>query len=185
MGAFPVTQWEWEFVMGDNPSRFPGDDRPVEMVSWQDCQLFITKLNHMEGTDRYRLPSEIEWEYACRARDSTDYYYYNDIDRLEDYSWFVLNSDMETHDVGQKKPNKWNLYDMLGNVWEWCEDSWHDDYRNAPRSNSVWKGRGNIFQVDRGGSWHSTDDKCISTYRDYNLRADRTPYLGLRLAFST
>ena len=184
MGVFPVTQWEWEFVTGDNPSRFKGDERPVEMVSSRDSREFISRLNAMENTDRYRLPSEVEWEYACRARDRTDYYFHNDVDTLEEYAWFVRNSAFGTHEVGQKRANKWGLHDMLGNVWEWCEDSWHDDYNGAPLSNSIWRAGKNIFQVDRGGSWDSTEDKCLSAYRDWNLKTDRAPYLGLRLAFS-
>ena len=184
IGKKPVTQWEWEVLMGGNPAHFIGDEHPVEMVSWRDCQEFIDRLNMLEGTDRYRLPSEMEWEYACRAGDPKDYYFNNDVDRLEKYAWFLDNSELQTHDVGQKKPNKWGLHDMLGNVWEWCEDNWHDSYIGAPRDRRPWSIREDYYHVDRGGSWDSSGEKCISTCRDWNMPGDHASYIGFRLAFS-
>ena len=184
VGAFPVTQWQWEVIMGNNPSRFKGDDHPVEMVSWRDCGIFIDNLNMLEGTDKYRLLTEAEWEYACRAGDSRDYFFNNNVKKLSEYAWFDENSGSCTHDVGQKKPNKWGLYDMLGNVWEWCEDNWHDNYEGAPRHNRAWTGEKGYYHVDRGGSWNSSTEKCNSTCRDWNLPGEHAPFIGLRLAMS-
>ena len=184
IGTYPVTQWEWEAVMGYNPSHFKGDERPVEMVSWRDCKMFIDYLNLLEDTDGYRLPSEVEWEYACRAGDPMDYYFNNDNDVLDRYAWFRNNSDSRTHDVGKKKTNKIGLHDMLGNVWEWCEDNWHENYYGAPHTNKPWLGKGDLSRVDRGGSWESSEEKCTSTCRDWNVPLDHAPYLGFRLVLS-
>ena len=184
IGAFPVTQWQWEVIMGDNPSVFKGDEHPVEMVSWRDCEIFIENLNMLEGTDRYRLPTEAEWEYACRAGDSRDYFFNNNIKMLAEYAWFEENSGKQTHDVGGKRPNKWGLYDMLGNVWEWCEDNWHDNYEGAPGYNRAWTGKKGYYHVDRGGSWSSSHEKCNSTCRDQNLPGEHASFIGFRMAMS-
>jgi formylglycine-generating enzyme required for sulfatase activity len=123
MGKYEVTQEQWRAVMGDNPSYFTGNDNlPVEQVSWDDVQEFIRKLNAKEGTDKYRLPSEAEWEYACRAGTTTRYSFGDSESRLGEYAWYTDNSGSKTHPVGQKKPNPWGLYDMHGNVWEWVLD---------------------------------------------------------------
>ena len=128
-----VTQRQWTAVMGNNPSFFQncGDDCPVDHVSWNDVQEFIRKLNQQEGSDVYRLPTEAEWEYACRAGSTTRFCYGDDEKRLGEYAWFEENSDGRTHPVGQKKPNAWGLYDMHGNVWEWCQD-WYGEYPHGP-----------------------------------------------------
>lgn len=184
MGIYPVTQKDWKKLMGDDPSRFKGDDRPVENVSWRDAQNFIIKLNKIEKRGGYRLPTEIEWEYACRAGDPSDYFYENRDEELGRYAWYDENSGGSTRPVGRKKPNKWGLYDMLGNVWEWCSDRWHDDYSGAPRENDVWESDGDIFRVDRGGSWDSSADKCTPNCRDWNSPMDKAPYLGFRLVLT-
>jgi formylglycine-generating enzyme required for sulfatase activity len=124
MGKYPVTQKQWKAVMGNNPSHFKGDDRPVEYVSWYDVLGFVEKLNELEGTDKYRLPSEAEWEYACRAGTTTRYSFGDSEAKLRKYGWYDGNSRRETHPVGKKKPNPWGLYDIHGNVWEWCQDKW-------------------------------------------------------------
>ncbi len=116
MGKYEVTQKQWHEVMGTNPSTFKGDDLPVESVSWNDVQKFIKKLNKKENTNKYRLPSEAEWEYAARAGTTTRYSFGDDARKLRNYAWYYANSNFETHPVGEKKPNTWGLYDMHGNV---------------------------------------------------------------------
>jgi formylglycine-generating enzyme required for sulfatase activity len=128
MGKYPITQAQYEAVMGENPSWFEGNpNNPVEGLSWNEAQAFCKKLSRVTGK-QYRLPSEAEWEYACRAGTTTRYYFGDNANQLGDYAWFCDNSGSKTHPVGQKRPNGWGLYDMHGNVWEWCEDSWHGNY---------------------------------------------------------
>ena len=165
LGVFPVTQREWKIVMGTNPSYFKGDDLPVENVSWYDCKQFINKLNVMEGNNVYRLPTEAEWEYACRAGSESKYCFGDDVTLLHDYAWFDENSDDMTHPVGTKKPNKWGLYDMHGNVWEWCQDVYDESYYEHspsidPQGPSKGKRRG-----FRGGSFYDPDLRCTSANR--------------------
>ena len=165
LGKFEVTQEQWREVMGNNPSNFTGDDLPVEQVSWNDVQVFIEKLNEMEGTNKYCLPSEAEWEYACCAGTTTRYYFGDDELELGDYAWYSSNSD-ETHPVGQKKPNPWGLYDMHGNVCEWVQDRWHDDYDGAPSDGSAWGSGSGSRRVIRGGSWFGISRGCRSASRN-------------------
>jgi formylglycine-generating enzyme required for sulfatase activity len=184
LGTYPVTQREWKAVMGNNPSRFEGDDNlPVEKVSWDDVQKFIKKLNASEETDKYRLPSEAEWEYACHAGTTTRYSFGDDESELSEYAWYEDNSGSKTHPVGQKKPNPWGLYDMHGNVWEWVQDTWHDNYNGAPTDGSAWEGSGSN-RVDRGGSWYNRAGLCRSAYRFVNDQGIRGLYLGFRLVRS-
>jgi len=181
LGTYPVTQREWKAVMRKNPSYFNGDDLPVENVSGDNVQEFIKKLNEKEGTDKYRLPSEAEWEYACRAGTTTRYSFGDSESELGDYAWYEDNSGEKTHPVGQKKPNSWGLYDMHGNVWEWVQDKWQDDYDGAPTDGSAWERGDGASRVVRGGGWGSSAGDCRS--------ADRYPYdpryrdldLGFRL----
>jgi uncharacterized repeat protein (TIGR02543 family) len=169
MCKYEVTQKQWREIMGDKPSYFEGDDLPVEKVSWDDVQEFIKKLNEKEGTDKYRLPSEAEWEYACQAGTTTRYSFGDDESKLGDYAWYRDNSGRKTHPVGQKKPNPWGLYDMHGNVREWVEDCWHSDYNGAPTDGSAWilackfDGAGRVF---RGGSCDSYARNCRSALRN-------------------
>jgi formylglycine-generating enzyme required for sulfatase activity len=118
--------------MDSNPSHFKGDHQPVGNVSWNDAQEFIKKLNDKEGNNKYRLPSEAEWEYAVRAGTTTRYSFGDDVSKLGDYAWCDSNSGGTTHETGQKEPNPWGLYDIHGNVWEWVQDWWHDNYNGAP-----------------------------------------------------
>ena len=181
LGTYPVTQREWRAVMGENPSRFKGDDLPVEQVSWNDVQEFIKKLNQKEGADKYRLPSEAEWEYACRAGTTTQYSFGDDEGKLGEYAWYSHNSGSKTHPVGQKKPNPWGLYDMHGNVWEWVQDWYHSDYKGAPSDGSAWESEDGSLRVLRGGSWLKDAWICRSADRG-NLNPGARNYgLGFRL----
>ena len=187
MMSTEVTQGMWEEVMGSNPSRFTGDlNRPVENVSWNDCQDFIDKLNDLYPSHTYRLPSESEWEYACRAGTTTRFYW-GDSDSgsvMGDYCWYSSNSNSSTHPVGLKLPNDWGLYDMSGNVWEWCEDSWHGSYDGAPVDGSAWVSSGASSRVLRGGGWNSSARDCRSANRTYDSADSRYNNLGFRLARS-
>lgn len=165
LGKYPVTQKQWVSVMGNNPSHFKGDERPVENVSWSDVQRFIKKLNYMAGNDKYCLPSEAEWEYSCRAGTTTRFHFDDDELKLRDYSWYSSNSGNETHPVGQKKSNPWGLCDMHGNVWEWVQDRWHDNYEGAPSDGSSWEDGGSSNRVRRGGGWFDYDRSCRSAIR--------------------
>ena len=133
MGRYEVTQAQWQAVMGNNPSNFKGCDQcPVETVSWDDAQEFIRKLNAQNDGYKYRLPSEAEWEYACRAGTTGDY-----AGNLDEMAWYGKNSGGKTHSVGQKQANGLGLYDMHGNVWEWVEDRYHHNYNRAPTDGSA------------------------------------------------
>jgi formylglycine-generating enzyme required for sulfatase activity len=151
LGKYPVTQAQWEVVMGMNHSWFKGADRPVENVSWNDVQAFMRKLNEREGVDHYRLPTEAQWEYACRAGSNTRYHFGDDAARLGEYAWYNDNSGGQTHPVGQKQPNAWGLYDMHGNVWEWVRD-WYGSYTANPVTDPIGPTSG-VDRVFRGGSW--------------------------------
>ncbi|REJ48405.1 MAG: serine/threonine-protein kinase pkn1 [Microcystis flos-aquae DF17] len=172
IGKYPVTQAQYEAVMGTNPSHFSNNPQnPVEMVNWNDAQAFCQKLSQITGKT-YRLPTEAEWEYACRAGTTTRYYFGDDAGQLGDYAWHKRNSQDKTHPVGQKKPNAWGLHDMIGNVWEWCEDDWHSTYENAPRDGSAWLIKDDRSQILRGGSWCNNPKYCRSAYRTYYHRRD-------------
>ena len=166
MLEFEVTQAQWEAVMGNNPSSFSGDNNPVESVSWHDCQSFISKLNELDSDYTYRLPTEAEWEYACRAGSDTTYSHGNDSGQLGEYAWYDDNSNSRTHPVGEKKPNAWDLYDMHGNVWEWCQD-WYDGdyYDNSPGTDPQGPNSGS-YRVIRGGGWRNDAGYCRSAFRD-------------------
>nr|VFK58724.1 MAG: Formylglycine-generating enzyme, required for sulfatase activity, contains SUMF1/FGE domain [Candidatus Kentron sp. TUN] len=152
MGKTEVTQRQWRKAMENNPSYFKGDDRPVEKISWNDTQEFMEKLTAHSG-GHYRLPTEAEWEYACRSGGKDQEYCGGDNpDRL---AWYAKNARGETHPVAQKSANGLGLYDMSGNVWEWIQDQWHDNYEGAP-ADGAWEGlETGAFRVNRGGSWNS------------------------------
>jgi formylglycine-generating enzyme required for sulfatase activity len=190
LGKYPVTQEQYQAVMGNNPSKFQDNPKnPVEQVSWQDAQAFCQKLRKLTGQD-FRLPTEAEWEYACRAGTQTRYYFGDDESQLGDYAWYDENSDSKTHSVGHKKPNDWGLYDTHGNVWEWCEDSWHDSYANKPENiknngSIIWSDSNESYHVLRGGSWYLNSWDCRSANR-FRLNADyRNSNIGFRLVLSS
>ncbi len=180
IGKYEVTQKQWRDVMGSSPSYFNGDDLPVEQISWNDVQDFIKKLNEKEGWNKYRLPTEAEWEYAARAGTITRYYFGDDEIKLRDYGWYDSNSGSTTHSIGQKTPNPWGLYDLHGNVWEWVQDKWHSDYNGAPTDGSAWEGSGS-FRILRGGSWGHQAWDCRSAFRRYAAPAYRNSNIGFRL----
>ena len=180
MGKLEVTQAQWEAVMGFNPSTFKGGNRPVEQVSWLDCQRFCAALSTRLGR-KVRLPTEAEWEYACGAGTTTKYSYGDDASLLGPYAWYSGNSGDETHDVGGKRPNAWGLHDMHGNVWEWCEDANHNDYAGAPADGSAWTNGVARSRVVRGGGWLSGASGCACTYRFNFTPSYRSLYIGFRL----
>jgi len=187
MGIYPVTQTEYKRIMGRNPSNFQGDRHPVEQVSWVDATEFIQKLNGLpeeRAAGRvYRLPTESEWEYACRAGSSTAYCFGDGEARLGEYAWYDSNSGNKTHAVGQKKPNAWGLYDIHGNVWEWCSD-WHGEYPSGAVTDPTGASTGS-YRVIRGGSWSLEAALCRSAFRFGSDPSNRGHYLGFRLALSS
>jgi formylglycine-generating enzyme required for sulfatase activity len=178
----PVTQGQWERVMGDNPSRFKecGKDCPVEQVSWDDIQEFMKKLNQMEKTDKYRLPTEAEWEYACRAGSKGRWCFGDDGAKLGEYAWYAANSGKKTHPVGQKKPNSWGLYDIHGNVFEWVQD-WYGEYPAGPVTDPKGPPSGKK-RVLRGGSWIYFAKDTRSALRDLDNPDFRMELIGFRIA---
>ena len=165
MGKTEVTQQQWEKVMGRNPSlrKDCGPDCPVESIPLDDIQKFINRLNQTT-LQKYRLPSEAEWEYAARAGTTTQWAFGDDESTLSSYGWYEGNSGGRIHEVGQKLPNAFGLFDMHGNVWEITEDCWHDNYVGAPQSGVAWKGNCNE-RVRRGGSWSSGAKGLRSAFR--------------------
>jgi len=179
LGKTEVTQGQWKAVMGNNPSHFVrcGDNCPVEQVSWNDAQAFIQRLNAKTGK-QYRLPSEAEWEYACHAEGRQAYC---GSDNLDSVAWHDGNSGNSTHPVAVKQANAFGLYDMSGNVWEWVEDSYHDDYKGAPVDGSAWQSDG-ANRVLRGGSWIVSPRVGHEAGRNQNETAGSYYNLGFRLA---
>ena len=182
IGKYPVTQAEWKAIMGKRPSYFQGDNRPVENVSWHDCQKFITELNRQ--TDKaYRLPTEAEWEYAARGGQHSQGFIYAGSNKLNEVGWYIGNSDGETKEVGLLQSNELGLYEMSGNVWEWCEDDWHDDYHGAPNDGSSWIDTPKRWsdRVLRGGSWISNPEDCRVAARGWDDPGSAGSDIGFRL----
>ncbi len=179
IGKFEVTQALWQAVMGNNPSGFKDDNLPVEFVSWNDCQEFIGKLNRLTGKN-FRLPTEAEWEYAARGGNKSQGYQYSGSNNLPDVAWYYENSGNKTHPVGTKQPNELGIYDMSGNVLEWCQD-WKGNYNSSAQTNPKGPVSGSD-RVLRGGSWDSSAVFCRSLCRSIGL-----PYgcsVGFRLCLS-
>ncbi len=167
MGKFEITQAQWKAVMGTNPSSFKDPSKPVEMVSWNDCHAFLDKLNAL-GLGHFSLPGDAQWEYACRAGTDTEYFWGDSADQAGIYSWYQDNSGDETHAVGTRAPNPWGLYDMTGNVWEWCEDAWGVGYPYP-------------YRVLRSGSWEFDTYNLGSGNRGWVTPAKRFNDLGFRV----
>ena len=189
LSATLVTQAQWKAVMGKNPSEFAdcGSSCPVENVSWDDVQIFILKLNAMTGK-HYRLPTEAEWEYACRAGAATTYCGGNDPNEV---AWYESNSGNEPHPVGTKRPNAWGFSDMSGNVWEWVEDCYHEGLEKGPVNGSAWEQSTYpqytetcLSRVLRGGSWHNVPQDIAATRRSAEDPSVRVHSIGFRLARS-
>ena len=181
MGKYEVTQALWQSVMGSNPSYFKGDNLPVEKVSWDDCQKFIRKLNRMTGR-KFRLPTEAEWEYAARGGKKSRGYQYSGSSNISDVACYTDNSGDETHPVGTKQANELGIYDMSGNVWEWCQD-WYDSYVSSSQTNPTGTASG-AFRVNRGGSWINNARRCRSSSRSFGAPVHLYQSLGLRLVLS-
>jgi|688.fasta_scaffold06594_17 formylglycine-generating enzyme required for sulfatase activity len=194
LGVYEVTQAQYEKMMGKNPSYFQGAkvgnenaNLPVEKISWDDAVEFCKKLSDLPEEKKvgrvYRLPTEAEWEYACRAGSKTAYSFDDEEGLLPEYGWFKRNSSDRTHTVGLLEPNAWGLYDMHGNVWEWCSD-WYVEYPQGAVSDPTGPKEGSD-RVIRGGGWNSGAADCRSAYRGGSTPGDRFYSLGFRLALSS
>ena len=181
IGKNEVTQALWQAVMGNNPSWFKGDNLPVEQVSWDDCQDFLSKLNLITGKT-FRLPTEAEWEYAARGGNKSRGYQYSGSNNISDVAWYTANSGRKTHAVGTKQPNELGIYDMSGNVWEWCQD-WKGFYSSFSQVNPTGADSGSD-RVYRGGSWSYFASLCRSSCRNSYSPDGRYSSLGLRLVLS-
>lgn len=182
IGKYEVTQAQWRAVMGSDPSNlyFKGcDDCPVERVSWVEAQSFITKLNQLTGK-KFRLPTESEWEFAAKGGNYSKGYKYSGSNDIDSVGWYINNSDGRTHPVGQKLPNELGLYDMTGNVWEWCND-WNGNYNKKPKTNPQGPVSG-TSRIYRGGGWTSIAERCRVSIRYSLSPIIHYSLLGFRLA---
>ena len=184
IGKAAVTQIQWKTLMGKNPSYFVGDMRPVETVSFGDAMAFIDRLNRHETTDSYRLPTEAQWEYAARAGSQVTYCFGSQRSQLDRYAWYQANSQQQTHPVGRLAANAWGLYDMHGNVHEWCSD-WFDRnyYARSPADDPEGPKKG-LARTLRGGDWGSLDWYCRCAIRSLSAANRRSPRVGFRVAKS-
>ena len=181
IGKYEVTQSLWQAVMGTNPSYFKGDNLPVEQVSWDNCLEFISKLNSLTGR-KFRLPTEAEWEYAARGGRKSRGYQYSGSFNISDVAWYNGNSGNKIHPVGMKQANELGVYDMSGNVCEWCQD-WYGSYVSSSQTNPLGANSGS-FRVCRGGSWYFDTGNCRSSFRSRGNPDTRSRYLGFRLVLS-
>lgn len=198
LAPYLVTQALWSSIMGEsnNPSRFKGVERPVETISWYDIRNFLKILNEQTESYRqsinvgnYRLPTEAEWEFAARGgiqmEHNKSYYLYSGSDKLKEVGFYRDNSDEETHEVGLLMPNQLGLYDMSGNVQEWVEDHWHENYMGAPQNGTAWVNPDlGLNHVLRGGGYFNAPESCKVSCRSHNPPDNPTDYVGFRLALS-
>ncbi|RKZ75279.1 MAG: hypothetical protein DRR19_29420 [Candidatus Parabeggiatoa sp. nov. 1] len=189
ISKYPITQAQWQAVMGNNPSRFEGENKPVERVSWNDSIDFCQKLSELTNKT-YRLPSEAEWEYACRAGTTTPFYFgqtiSSDLANYDNSKWTYADGPEgiyreRTTNVDEFPPNLFSLYDMHGNVWEWCADSYHDNYQNAPNDGSIWENNRTDDRVLRGGSWANDPNLCRAANRNKRDVDHKYNSLGFRV----
>ncbi len=178
---YEVTQALWRAVMGSNPSNFKGNNLPVENVSWYDCQTFIKRLNSYTGRN-FRLPTEAEWEFAARGGNYSRHYKYSGSNYIDDVAWYIDNSNKRPHPVGAKQPNELGLYDMSGNVGEWCSD-WDGSYSSYSQTNPTGPNSGS-FRVHRGGFWRYNAKYCRTPERNSKTPDYCVNYIGLRLVLS-
>jgi formylglycine-generating enzyme required for sulfatase activity len=178
IGKYEITQEQWKLIMGNNPSEFKDDNLPIEMVSWNDVQEFLARLNAATGK-HYRLPTEAEWEYAARGGVKSVGYKYSGSHNLYDVGWFADNSGGKSHAVGTKLPNELGLYDMSGNVWEWCID-WYGPYPASAQYDPMGADS-DLNRVSRGGSWEFDARHCRVANRGGGNPGSRYRYLGFRV----
>jgi len=181
MSKYPITQKQFHAVIG-NVSTREFDDFPVEHIAWDKAVKFCEKLSK-QFKQKIKLPSEAQWEYACRSGSTSKYYFGDNVHRLDDYAWYSENSENKIHKVGIKKPNEWGVYDMYGNVWEWCEDVYKNNYNDVPNNGTAWTNGGSesITHVMRGGSAKTTSDRCYSSYRRKFGRLVADEFNGFRI----
>lgn len=184
IGRYEVTQAQWQAVLGRNRSKFKDPRRPVEQVTWLEVQEFIQALNRREGTTHYRLPTEAEWEYAARAGATTAWHFGDDATLLARHAWFGGAPGSGTRAVGGRQPNAWGLFDMHGNVWEWVQDCWHDNYDGAPADAGVFPGGDCNHRVVRGGGWDSAPAYLHAAERGSLQAGLHDINVGFRLARS-
>ena len=183
IGETEVTQELWKAVMGSNPSNFEGAKLPVEQVSWNDCQEFIGKLNAQTGKT-FRLPTEAEWEYAARGGKKSKGYTYSGSNTIAEVAWYGNNSNKETHDVALMAPNELGIYDMSGNVWEWCQDRYGATYYENSSSTDPQGPASGTYRVLRGGGWHGSARSCRVAIRGYINPDIMDLTIGLRLVLA-
>jgi formylglycine-generating enzyme required for sulfatase activity len=184
---YEVTQELYEAVMGNNPSRWKGPRNSVEKVSWDEANTFCSKATKslrvgklLTDKETIRLPTEAEWEYACRAGTTTKYSFGDSEKDLGLYCWFTGNAKGNDPPVGAKRPNPWGLFDMHGYGWEWCADAWHPDYTDAPTDGSARQDKSATERVVRGGAWTEVADHCRSAYRHHARAGERSEAIGFR-----
>ncbi len=186
LGKYLVTQEQWQTVMGSNPSHFTDPKNPVEEVSWDDCRLFLDKLDAKIGSqhEKFSLPTEAQWEYACRAGSGRRYYFGDDEADLGDYGWCLANADNKPRPIGQKKPNACGLYDMHGNVGEWCQDWYGGGYYAASKMDDPNGPATGTNRVNRGGGWDRPARYSRAAYRSYYSPGFRLDYVGVRVCLA-
>lgn len=180
MGKYEVTEEQWEALMGSNPGHFIGEKNPVDNVSYKDCEIFLDKLSQKTG-HKFVLPTEAQWEFACRAGTNTRWSFGDNESLLEKYAWYQDNSNKTTHPVGEKQPNPYGLYDMYGNVQEWCADWYANPYEKADAKDPLGPNSG-ASKVLRGGAWGDDISMIRSSYRNCNGAEGKTPGIGFRCA---